>query len=405
MTRSGRLTVISLTTVLLVAAVLGLVLNATAPAGSDLDRPSEILYLCNPLLFGLLGALLLVRRPDHPAGKLLLIIAVAFTADSLGKGIVHQWAGGATWTRGLLSWGAWLDNWAWLVEFGCGFLLLLSFPDGRLHGRFWKSVGWLGGAFVTGFALLCALQARTSSKPLIRLPFDLGRVSHLYSSNPAQAVALGGIVCFFVLALVSLGQRRRRAVGAERAQLRWLLWASAILVLNQPALNLVNWAANQFGYPDVFSGVFINVVSEIVVYGIPVSITVAVTRHGLFEIDRVIGRTVSYSLLTAVLALCYAVIITSATAVFPEKLGSAAVVGTTLIVFALFVPLRRRIQRVVDLRFNRRHSDAAQVVARFAEQVRVGNATTAPEQAFVHAVHEALEPAYLSVWLLPSAVR
>ena len=138
---------------------------------------------------------------------------------------------------------------------------------------------------------------------------------------------------------------------------------------------------------------------------IPVAVAIAVTRHGLFEIGRVVSRTVSYSVVVVLLAAAYVAVVTSVSALVPGRMGSLPVVLATLAASALFVPVRRGVIGVVDRRFNRSRYDAASVVSEFAERVRghAGQGSTGDD--LVTAARQVLQPAHASVWLVPRTAR
>ena len=147
-----------------------------------------------------------------------------------------------------------------------------------------------------------------------------------------------------------------------------------------------------------------DVVQLLSLWMLPFAIAVAVTRHGLFEIDRVMSRTVSYALVVALLAMAYAAVVTSVSALVPDRFGALPVVLATLAASALFLPVRRRVIRVVDRRFNRSRYDADAVVAQFAERVRgrAGQGTTSDD--LVAAARQVLQPVHASVWVAPHSL-
>lgn len=401
MRRAASVAVVVGTAVVFVAALVGLVLNVTAPAGHDLNRVSEIVYLSGPLVPALLGGFLALRRPKHPAGWLLAYLGLQLTVDSLCKGILHrQTYGPGRSFSGLVRWAGWVDNWTWLTYFGALTMLFLLFPDGHPLSRRWRLLVRAIGPVVAVSAVLIAAVRSNEDYRRLRLPVNLGPISALPRSV-VVGVVFTAIFGSLAAAVVSLVVRRRRAIGAERAQLRWLLWAAGLAVGLSLVPSLLS-KVSPTGPNWRLLAAAADVLQELAAFGIPVAVFVAVSRHGLFEIDRVVSRTVSYSLLTAILAGFYVAVVTSISALVPVDLGRLPVAAATLVVAALFVPLRRRVGHAVDHRFNRSRFDAEQVIAGFADRVRGAAADDVTADDLVLAVRTVLQPAYASVWLMPS---
>ncbi len=398
MRRAATRLVIAAVLVLLALAALGMVVNLTAPPVVDQGRLAQAISLFSALVYGALGGFLALCRPRHPAGWLLTLIAVSLTADSLGVGVVQQAEGGASWARGLVPWGAWLDNWTWPGQFAGIIVLLLRFPDGRLSGRTGRIVEIGSIVVCVGTALLAAVSVHATDYPDVELPIDLGVISRLPVPTGRAFIPL---LVAIAVAVVGLLRRRRRATGAERAQLRWLFWAAALLA-GTATVALMIQATTALGLTPASAHDLWDPVVQLSFYSVPIAVAVAVNRYGLFEIDRVIGRSVSYSLLTTVLTATYVVIVTAVSALVPDELGSLAVVAATLAVAALFVPARRRIQHAVDRRFNRSPFDADAVVTAFAERTRGPRGQATTEEDLVLAVGQVFQPAHAGVWLAPT---
>jgi hypothetical protein len=196
-------------------------------------------------------------------------------------------------------------------------------------------------------------------------------------------------------AVVSLAVRFRRAAGVERQQLKWFAYGVGLLLL-MALTGLITDAAGPVAGALVF---------PIVVSGVPVAIGVAVLRYRLYDIDRLINRTLVYGLLTAVLGLAYA----GAVLVLGELFGgvagnppSWAVAGATLAAAALFQPARRRIQQVVDRHFNRRKYDAAKTVEAFSARLRDEIDLDALSTELLAVADQTMQPTMVTVWLRPS---
>jgi hypothetical protein len=336
------------------------------------------------------GAVLASRRPRHPVGWLLLGFALSLTAS----GVIFSYV-----TYGLLARpGAPAVHLVarYYPATGAAVLALLSLvllltPTGSL-----PSARWRWWAFVT---------AATPVALVLVVPVAPGRLDPqlLLTSSPLSDRALGGVllvatrVALVVTAVAvavaagSLVVRFRRAQGVERQQLRWVALAAALMVLAVPivlasvALEspiLVDWA------PAVW------------VVVLPVAVGAAVLRYRLYDLDRIISRTLAYGLLTLLLGGGYALVVLGLGQLLGRE-SPLVVAAATLAVAALFQPARRRVQAVVDRRFNRRRHDAARIIegfgARLRDQVDLDTLTT----DLLAVVDQTMQPTQASLWLRP----
>jgi len=216
-------------------------------------------------------------------------------------------------------------------------------------------------------------------------------------ASALTAVGTAALAATLVVSLVSLVVRARHASPVERAQLRWLTLAGAVLIA-AGVPSLVLRVTPMIGGSWIFQAV-----ASLAAFGIPVAITVAVLRYRLYDIDRLISRTLSYAILTGVLVGTYVVVVTVVTRLLPGS-SSLAVAASTLAVAALFQPLRHRVQASVDRRFNRARYDAGRTVERFSHRLRGEVDLAAVTADLVRTVHETFEPAQVSLWL-PTPVR
>ena len=277
----------------------------------------------------------------------------------------------------------------WLVATPLGVaLLLLLFPTGRLPGRRWRPVVWATvvatAAVVVGTAVTPGL---VEFFPQFQKPLGLAAAGPVLD----RIVQVGFVVLTagVFAAAGSLIVRWRRARGVERQQLKWLAYAAAMLVIAQVGASLLPRA------------LFL-VVTMVMTVLFPAATGIAVVRYRLYEIDRLINRTLVYGLLTATLGLVYAGLVL----VLGQLLGqdsSLAVAGATLAVAALFQPARRRIQQVVDRRFNRRRYDAAQTIEAFSARLRDQIDLDTLSAELVAVVDQTMEPTRVSLWLRPAA--
>jgi len=260
-----------------------------------------------------------------------------------------------------------------------GFLLLL-FPDGRLPSPRWRPVAWLLGGTValltlTGFFLPGVVQETVYENPLgIQA---LGS----FDDGPAGVVLVVSLVSCIVASAVSVVFRYRRATGNERLQLKWLM-----------AAGVVGAAA----YALLFFWDDFNI--QLVWAAIPVAIGLSMHRHRLYDIDRLISRTVVYAMVVGVLAIVYGGVIF----LFSELSGvegDIPVVASTLAAAAVFNPVRKRIQARVDRRFNRSRYDAERVADRFAGGLRDETDMGRIVDGWLDVVSETLQPTLLGVWV------
>ena len=373
----------------LLLLTLGLVLEA---ANGPLPRPDDESWTLVALATGLpvIGALVATHQPGNAIGWIFLGVGFAsglatFTY-SYGLYAVVTNPGGLPFGTAAV----WLGAWVWLlgftpmVTFG-----LLLFPDGHIPSPRWRPILW---------AAVAALLLRLAS---IFLPGPMGtRPSHpnplgIPGARPLLLLADGIGFGLFTIAAVgsatSLVVRFRRAQGKQRQQLKWLAYAVAVLVAAIAISDTTPVAA---------------VVALAAVAFIPVAIGVAILRHQLFDIDRIINRTLVYGLLTVILGLLY----TGAVLLLGNLFGgiggqppSWAVAGITLIVAALFQPVRHRIQQVVDRRFNRHKYDAARTIETFATRLRDEVDLDSLSAELLAVVDQTMEPVRVSLWLRPTA--
>jgi hypothetical protein len=291
------------------------------------------------------------------------------------------------------------------VAFLLGFMVLL-FPAGKLPSRRWRpaaAAGFLLTALSTTGMVVRPRPVQLPAPGGISLTFQnpFG-VAHL---PPALRVVLTGTIggvsavsaAFLAVAFMSLAVRYRAGGRQLRQQVKWLALAAVAFVACQ-AIALPLTGAS----PSWLSGIAYTLVAVTVLFGIPAAMTVAILRHRLYDIDRIISRTLEYTIVTGLLVGVYAGLVVLATQALPVSLSTpVAVAVATLAAAALFSPLRRRVQRIVDRRFNRARYDAESTVAAFAARLKDTVDLDSVRDDLVGVVHQALEPAHLSVWIRP----
>jgi hypothetical protein len=349
------------------------------------------------LAFATVGALILTRRPGNRIGWLCWAIGFTFILSFLGSKEV--WAALAAGQGRSSAWALLplLANIAWLgALLGLLPFLILLFPTGRLLSRRWRPVAW-----AMGLAVGLYLTARLLTPgPISRLAGNpqnpLGMESAEGLVQLVQTIT-GLAVPFLVLAvLASVVLRFRRARGDERQQLKWFTLAVAVELVFFPGLGAVaEQVAPLLGELVVF---------PVGVSLIPIAIGVAVLKYRLYDIDRVINRTLVYGLLTVLLGAVYTVGVFGLGQLLNPVSGESAlaVAASTLAVAALFQPARRRIQAVVDRRFNRRRYDAAKTIEAFSARLRDQIDLDTLSTELLGIVDQTTEPTRVSLWLRPS---
>jgi hypothetical protein len=350
----------------------------------------------------LVGAVLASHRPRNPVGWFFVFSAASY---ALSEATFRYAVYGLVIDPGSLPLAramAWPATWLWAP----GVLLVLVFlplyfPDGRLLSPRWRPVVWLA-IFVSGAAVVI-------------WAFFPGKVGDAWDiTNPlglaALRPAIGGLVVvmavlflgFLLSSVVSLVVRFRRSQGQERQQMKWLTYAAATVV-GMVLLTTLLEAANL-----VFLSEMAGLATDLLIAGIPVGVGIAVLRYRLYDIDVVINRTLVYGSLTALLALVYLGGVTATQTIFRTLTGEQeqpqlAIVLSTLIIAALFNPLRRRIQSFIDRSFYRSKYDAAKTLEAFSAQLREETDLNALSDDLVGVVRETMQPAHVSLWLRPEA--
>jgi hypothetical protein len=346
---------------------------------------------------GAVGFVVASRRPGNPLGWIMLAsAAVSSLSQDASFYMVADYRlrhGGLP-----LGWVAVLAQPGWAVSIVLTGLAVLLFPDGRPPSSRWRWVLWLYLAAATLY-LVGALSVSVGAIAGHDIRVDPSG-NLLMISAPKGSSAWWGVVegVFLpVLALCWLGSvvaqvaSYRRSSGVRRLQLKWLLAGSATALIGIP---LTVYLSGLRGLP----GIAANITGAVALLAIPVCMGVAILRYRLFEINRIVSRTLAYAIVTGLLVGVYAGIVLLATRVVSVN-EPVAVAGSTLAVAALFNPLRRRVQQAVDRRFNRARYDSDRIVAAFAARLRNPASLDSVQDELAITVQNALEPAHLSVWL------
>jgi len=345
--------------------------------------------------FAAAGWVLAFRRPANPLGWIMLGGAFSFALSEDASyytvadyGLRH--GGLPLGGLALLAQPGWAPG---IVLLG---LLVLLFPDGRLPSSRWR---WLVATYAAVGALWMAGTVVLTVRALAdhRTQVDSGGNLLLLSGhdpaagwwNVLQNLFFPLLIACWLASIASQALSFRRSSGERRQQLKWLLAGSAATLV---AVGLAAMLRNVPWLSDV--------IGVIGFLALPVSIGVAVLRYRLFDIDRIVSRTLAYAIVTGLLVGVYAGLVLLTTEVFGFH-TPVAVAASTLAAAALFTPVRRRVQRLVDRRFNRARYDAETIVAAFADRLKDAVNLDAARDDLATTVHQALEPAHLSVWVSP----
>ena len=346
------------------------------------------------------GLLLVAKTPRNPLGWALtgvgLLASLGPLATSYAEysfGTIGRRLPGATFA-------AWFNSWWWFPTIALVFLFVpLLFPDGTPLTPRWR---WLHRLSVVVLATMVfgglfnpVLKGDTYSIPN---PIGVPAIGDIEKSTLGTVVFIALLACT-LLALLSLILRFRRSSGIERQQMKWFLFGAAAIITLVVVEEVLAALELDHLVPDS------NILFAIVVALLPVTIGIAVLKYRLYEIDRIISRTLSYGLLTAVLLALYLGAVTgltAATAPFMRQ-STRAVAAATLLAAAAFGPARRRIQSIVDRRFNRARYDAARTVDEFRGRLRDELDLSAITTNVRTAIEQTVQPSQVVVWLRPEA--
>jgi hypothetical protein len=352
--------------------------------------------LAMPAVFSVVAALIIARRPGNRVGWLLMLPAL--TIASPFRASVASWTTPpASLTAGMWLL-LWLDFWSWIPVIFPVFLIPLHFPTGRPPTRRWSWLNGLALGMWLVFALLVMfLEEIGPNSEAWRVPNPIGFIPSSVVDSWFFALWALGLATLVLSSLASLAVRYRRAQFAERQQIKWLLFASALFALYY-IVNLL------IGVDDRSTG-WGNLLFVISVLALPIAIAIAILRYRLYDIDLLIRRTVVYTILTATLALVYFGSVILLQSIFDTVSGEQSpiiIVASTLFIAALFSPLRRRVQGIIDRRFYRKKYDAEQILAQFAQTARDEVSLEALTTELTHVVEETMHPDSVTFWLKPS---
>jgi uncharacterized membrane protein YhdT len=372
----------------------------------NLSHPNTHIYapwLDNTLTaisYAPVGALIASRHPANPIGWLLCLYGLVISISHFGA----QYA-----TYALLAQPdslpageamAWVVSWILPIINGLTVFYILLFPTGRLPSRRWRWLGWLTLAFVVVGVSLSAFSSGALLGILgpIRNPLGIEGFSSAYYKAILYIMAplLTAAAAFAVFL------RLRRATGVERQQIKWFAYA-AVATVSAGILAYIIPGVMDTPLWFEWAGFALNIAF---IPAVPISIGIAILRYRLYDIDVIINRTLVYGTLTVSLAAVYFGGVTATQSIFQmltgqEKLPQLAIVASTLIIAALFNPLRRRIQGFIDRRFYRRNYDARKTLEALSATLRDETDLDALNNDLVGVVRETMQPAHASLCLRP----
>jgi hypothetical protein len=366
-----------------------------------------LIFLLPFLAFPLVGALIASRRPNNTIGWICLAAGLFWMLANLSSsygtyGLLAR-PGSVPFPAAIGS----LGEWVWVPTVGLlGIYLILLFPDGRLTSRRWRPLAWFSGAVIilasAGFALS---PGPMDGLPGIRNPFGLEK--YPWVADATLGVMLLLPLCILASA-VSLVLRFLRSGDEEREQIKWLAFAASILGLGFASYVIpANILADDAGGVD---RLWVNLLEDAMTLsfaGIPVAVGIAILRYRLYDIDLIINRALVYGPLTATLVLGYVGGVIGLQSSFRALTGqesTLAIVASTLAMAALFNPLRRRVQALVDRRFYRSKYDAAKTLAAFNARLRDETDVNALGADLVEVTRNTVQPEHVSLWLRPKMV-
>jgi hypothetical protein len=395
--------ILALATILLLLgitmAVILLWLGLQNPA--DPIPTSDLVFTLSLLAFPIVGWLIAVRRPRNPLGWIflafLLILGIGAASDELALRVAR--AGTESTAAVLLIIGGWFQLPGYLLLVGPAILL---FPDGRVPSNRFRWALWGLAMLVLVWGVMYAIGPETVCVERFGRPSDPCALS---VENPlvvftgtglavvTDSMPSGIFMLTIGMSVTGILFRYRRSAGEVRQQIKWVAWmavagllVSTSMVVSEEVLGLVisEWA---------------NVLSfSVIVVGLPVAIAVSIFKYRLYDIDRIISRTAAYALVAAVLVAVFVASVTLTQLLLPIE-GQFGIVVSTLVVAALFNPLRQRVQVAVDRRFNRSQYDARRVVDEFSTQLGDVVDLEQMQTALLSVAQETLQPSHLSLWI------
>jgi hypothetical protein len=343
------------------------------------------------------GLVIARRQPSNPIGWMLLVASVFFAGYAVAVlyAVVDYHEHGGRLPLGRVALAA---EPGWVPGFVLLGLAVALFPDGRLASRRWRIPLFI---YMGAGAWFCGFWSLSLATVHIGAGFDVDEVGNYLGEQRGFSGAAAGIgwaaspIILLLLTAFVIRQAAtwRHATGERRKQLTWLMSGGALSVVSIYLVSTNNTSS---------AGRVITDISAVGLTGIPIAIGVGILKYRLYEIDRLISRTLSYLVITGLLVAVFLGLVALTTSVLPFS-SPVGVAASTLAAAALFTPLRRRVQRLVDRRFNRARYDADTIIAAFTIRLRDAVDLDTINQELRQAVNQAVAPAHASVWITPTA--
>ena len=368
---------------------------------SPLFVADGIAWALLPAVFVLSGALIVSRQPRNVIGLLLMTPGLVFLAAGVidvASGSLEQGVKPEVMTLGLWL-RLWFDNWSWVLLIFPLFHLMLVFPTGRLLSARWRWIVGLEIAMIL-FIMLSGVFTQEMGPLNVEeelawtLPNPIGFLPESFFGPTFEAIWNAGLLIMTVFSLLALVLRFRRASPVERQQLNWLLFAVIVFALIYGITAVTSGELETGGLGDLL---FV-----ISVMGIPISITVAVLRFHLYDLDRIIRRTLLYAVLTGLLLGIFALSVFVLQRVIGGFVGEDSPLGvaaSTLLIAALFNPLRRRLQDLIDRRLYRSKYDAQRVIDQFVTTARNEADMSLLSADLLDVVDQTVQPSLQGLWI------
>jgi hypothetical protein len=375
------------------------------------DSVSEVLIYVPFLAFPIVGALVASKRPENPIGWICLVSGLfwmSFVLGDVSNAYERATTGAVTSSVRLDA----LTQGTWVPPVGLlGIFIILLFPDGRLPSRRWRPFAWFAGAVMVLIPVVFVLAPGTlENHPGVRNPFGLESYPWL---NLVAVFSILLLPLCVLISAASLALRYRRSGEEVREQIKWVAFAASFVGV----VYFGNLITQLFFAPDSLTAngttpLWVSLERDLLLLsfaGVPTAVGLAILKYHLYDIDIIINRALVYGSLSVMLALVYFGSVTVTQEIFQTltgqgKLPQLAIVASTLMIAALFNPLRRRIQGFIDRRFYRRKYDAAKTLEAFSAKLRDETDLDSLNVELLTVVRETMQPEHVSLWLRPDSV-
>src|SRR5215210_8542059 len=374
---------------LLPGVILQISLNWVGPT----DIPFAVGFIAVQLGTATAGAIISSQLPQNAVGWIFLaiglLLGLLFAAGAYAELGVNTGYDTLLPGTGI---AAWIGTWIFIpAAFGLPMFLLLLFPDGRFVSRRWRLAGWILGVIVV-FAVATKALKPGRIPPGVEKPLAPGGVVGEVFRDLDSVTDILALPAF-ALAVAGLVVRLRRSRGVERQQLKWFTYSAALVGAGFATPILI---------PDGPAADLVFLVGLLALAGLPVAAGIAILRYRLYDIDVIVNRTLVYGSLTVSLVAVYVGSVVSLQYAFRALTGGGtqlAVVASTLVIAALFDPLRRRVQNFIDRRFYRRKYDAQKTLSAFSEKLREETNLETLNAELLSVIQETMQPEHVSLWL------